>query len=187
MWPCKNYVPSAQWCSVLEVSLSTAFRLVGCTEKCRGSSGKRLTAQLPCRDCWKEPSVHWSLAAVSLQQAPFAAFFPHASLHTDQIALSHSWKILSFCFVFFLMGFLFLIRSVQVTLKYCPGNHGIVPIYVEHLWQANQNCPITDIELLMEWLLFEKQQSVYALISTSYPSPFPLESSVLTADLLCSL
>lgn len=168
---------------MLEVSLSTTFLLVGCTEKCRGSSGKRLTAQLPCRDCWKEPSVRWSLAAVSLQQAPFAASFPHASLHTDQIALSHSWKILSVSF----MGILFLIRSVQVTVKYCPGNHGIVPIYVEHLWQANQKYPITDIELLMKWLLFEKQQSVYALISTSYPSPFPLESSVLTANLLCSV
>lgn len=64
-----------------EVSLGTASLLMACTEK-RGSRRKRLTAQLYCKDFWKEPSARRALASsrVSLQQPPFAAFFPHAAL-----------------------------------------------------------------------------------------------------------
>lgn len=36
----------------------------------------------------------------------------------------------------------------------------------------------------MEWLLFEKQYTVYTLISTHYSSFFPHENSVMAADLL---
>lgn len=63
-----------------EVSLGTAFLLVTLyTEKYYGRRRKTLIAQRHCKDCWKEPSAHWSPASslVSLQQAPFAAFFPH--------------------------------------------------------------------------------------------------------------
>lgn len=96
---------SACWHTLLEVSLGTASVLVVRTEKCHGSSRKRLTAQLHCKDFWKEPSAHWSLAVVSLQQAPFAAVFPHAALTLIKLlflAPGRFCLFLSWDFFFFL-------------------------------------------------------------------------------------
>jgi len=114
--PATSHVPSAKWCSVLEVSLSTAFLLVGCTEKCRGSGAKRLTAQLPCRDCWKLPSVCCSLAVVPLQHASFAAAFTHAAFTLIKLLCLIPER---FCLFFFLLWDFFFNQM-------CTGNSEVL-------------------------------------------------------------
>lgn len=120
--PAANRVPSAWWCSVL----STAFLLVGMHGEASWQQWEEtdcsasLQGLLEGAICLLIPSCRFSPAST------FCCLLPTCCLHTEQIAVSHSWKTLSFLWAFF-----FLIRSVQGTVKCCPGNCGIVPIYVE--------------------------------------------------------
>lgn len=177
--------PSACWHTLLEVSLGTTSPLVVCTETCHGSRRKRLTAQLRCKNCWKEPSAHWSLASsiVSLQQAPRAAFFPHAASTLIKLLYLAPGRF-SFSFMRFFFYYFFLIFWKQN----CTGSVGKVLTWqswnCSFLHGASLACS-TEVpcyrhtDYMNYWwsdcYLFEKQHTVYTLVPTYYLSVFPLE------------